>query len=421
MAEPRPNRLGTISLIVAAIGFCLVNAVPWPLIGTLWIFPGFSLRQLIAAFFDASLVGALADWFAVSALFRHPLGLKLPHTNVIARNKDAVAEAVPRFLTGFVSGDAIQRELAGLDFAGLLARALQAGPQRDSIHDFVRQRLAQTTLATDTRVELGNLVQSVLALVRREVDLPGAGATLATWAREGQFTARVIAGLALLIRTEMDRNHQTLVDFLTQKIKKSAGWQGLFIGAGTTEKILSTIKSELEGIQGNPRHEIRLFLFAALDSWIKRLRSDAAERERFQSLVGDAIGNAEFSAQCTVFVLNLLERMGADLNRPDSRFVGTLEQLENWLVERIGHDEVFRAAFNRNLVALLSDLVVKSRLVETMSDYLATQMKRTDTTRFVRQVEGAVWNDLQYIRVNGAVVGGLAGLVLAVLTALLGR
>ena len=70
---------------------------------------------------------------------------------------------------------------------------------------------------------------------------------------------------------------------------------------------------------------------------------------------------------------------------------------------------------------LLADLVARSRLIETMSDYLAQQMKRTDTAVFVGQVERAVWNDLQYIRVNGAVVGGLAGIVLAVLQVLVQR
>ena len=120
--NPRPekNRLGTVSLLVAAGGFILVNFVPWPLIGGLLLLPGLSLRSLLAAFFDASLVGALADWFAVTALFRYPLGLKLPHTNVIARNKNSVAEAVPRFLTGFVSGESISRELSNLDFAAML-------------------------------------------------------------------------------------------------------------------------------------------------------------------------------------------------------------------------------------------------------------------------------------------------------------
>lgn len=420
MAMPVRNRLGTVSLIGAALGFGLVNFVPWPYIDGLALLPGLSVEGLIAAFFDASLVGALADWFAVSALFRYPLGLKLPHTNVIARNKDAMADAVPRFLSGFVSTEAIRRELGAVDFAALLERAFGEGGQRSEIHQFVRSRLGQAAAGAGLAAELRSVVIGVRDLVATEVDLPGAGATVADWARRSEFTGRILSGLALLLRSEMDRNHEDLVAYLTQKLKKGAGWQGIFIGTGTTEKILAAVRTELEGIERNPSHELRRFIFAALDSWAARLRRDQGERERFRKLVVDALNHPDFLEQTQKFALDLAERMGRDLEGADSRFVGTLERLEDLFLERIGRDPEFRSAFNRNLVELVGDLVAKSRLIETMSAYLAAQMKRTDTALFVAQVERAVWNDLQYIRVNGAVVGGLAGLVLAVLRAIAG-
>jgi uncharacterized membrane-anchored protein YjiN (DUF445 family) len=418
--KPGRNRLGTASLLGAAVGFLLANFVPWPVIGGIMLLPGLSLKGLIAAFFDASLVGALADWFAVSALFRYPLGLRLPHTNVIARNKDAVAEAVPRFLSGFVSTDAVRAELGRIDFAAFLERAIGEGGQRAELHQFVRLRLGQAAEGEGLAAEVRAMVAGLRDLVAREVDLPGAGASVAEWARQGEYTGRIIEGLALLLKTEMDRNHGELVAFLTKKIKKGAGWQGIFIGPGTTERILAAIKAELDGIQRDPSHEIRRFIFAALDSWTLRLRRDEPERERFRHLVTDAIANPEFLDQAQRFAVELAERVGRDLASPESRFVGTLERLEDLLLERIGADPEFRAAFNRNLVELLGDLIARSHLIETMSAYLAAQMKRTDTGLFVAQVEKAVWNDLQYIRVNGAVVGGLAGLVLALLRALAG-
>jgi uncharacterized membrane-anchored protein YjiN (DUF445 family) len=414
------KRLGTVSLLGAAVGFLLANFVPWPAIGGIMLLPGLSLKGLIAAFFDASLVGALADWFAVSALFRYPLGLRLPHTNVIARNKNAVAEAVPRFLSGFVSTDAVRKELGRIDFAVLLERALGEGGQRTELHEFVRVRLGQAAGSDSLAGEVCAMVAGLRDLVAREVDLPGAGATLAEWARQGEFTGRVLAGMAQLLKTEMERNHGDLVAFLTKKIKKGAGWQGIFIGPGTTERILAAVKAELDGIQRDPSHEIRRFIFAALDSWTQRLRKDEAERERFRRLVTDAIASPELLDQVQRFAVDLADRVGRDLASPESSFVGTLERLEDLLLERIGADPEFRAAFNRNLVELLGDLIARSRLIETMSDYLAVQMKRTDTGLFVSQVEKAVWNDLQYIRVNGAVVGGLAGLALALLRALAG-
>ena len=110
------NRIGIISLGAAFAGFLLVTFQPWLALDSVWLFRGLSLRGLLSAFFDASLVGALADWFAVTALFRSPLGIRLPHTDILARNKDAIAEAVPRFLTSFVSEERIAEQLGTIDF-----------------------------------------------------------------------------------------------------------------------------------------------------------------------------------------------------------------------------------------------------------------------------------------------------------------
>src|SRR5208283_1690297 len=110
------NRIGIISLGGAFAGFLLVTFQPWLALDSVRIFPGLSLRGLLSAFFDASLVGALADWFAVTALFKRPLGIKLPHTDILARNKDVIAEAVPRFLTSFVSEERIAGQLGTIDF-----------------------------------------------------------------------------------------------------------------------------------------------------------------------------------------------------------------------------------------------------------------------------------------------------------------
>jgi len=88
---PRRNRVGTISLLSALAGFLFVMFQPWLPLDRLVLYNALSLKSLLAAFFDASLVGALADWFAVTALFRNPLGVRLRHTDIIAKNKDTIA------------------------------------------------------------------------------------------------------------------------------------------------------------------------------------------------------------------------------------------------------------------------------------------------------------------------------------------
>ena len=134
------NRIGAISLTIAAVGFLLVSFQPWLRLDSVILFSGLTLKHLLAAFFDAALVGSLADWFAVSALFRDPLGIRLPHTNILAKNKDAIAEAVPRFITLFVSDDRIAVELKRLDFAAKIEEALSGGGLRAELHEFLSSR-----------------------------------------------------------------------------------------------------------------------------------------------------------------------------------------------------------------------------------------------------------------------------------------
>jgi uncharacterized membrane-anchored protein YjiN (DUF445 family) len=136
------NHIGTISLLAAVAGFLFVTLQPWIPLGRLILLPGLSLKTLLAAFFDASLVGALADWFAVSALFKNPLGIKLPHTDILAKSKNALAEAVPRFLTSFAGEDRISSELARIDFAAKLEELLGRPGSRREIHDFIGNRMS---------------------------------------------------------------------------------------------------------------------------------------------------------------------------------------------------------------------------------------------------------------------------------------
>src|SRR5512133_1847089 len=110
MADKVRNRRGSISLAVAILGYLTIEFKPWIPLSAVALFGGLTLKGLFEAFFEASMVGGFADWFAVTALFKDPLGIPLAHTNILAKNKDAIADAVPRFLKGFVSAEAVSAE-----------------------------------------------------------------------------------------------------------------------------------------------------------------------------------------------------------------------------------------------------------------------------------------------------------------------
>jgi uncharacterized membrane-anchored protein YjiN (DUF445 family) len=421
----RRNHIGTISLLAALTGFLFVMFQPWIPLDRIILYNTLSLKGLLAAFFDASLVGALADWFAVTALFRNPLGVKLRHTDIIAKNKDNIAEAVPRFLTSFVSEERIATTLANVDFGGKVQKLIGESGSREEIHDFLRTRLSSLLggYKEGSGAEgLGIFIREILAFVGNRLDTATAFASLLGWARRERFDERIIESAAELLRNEIGKNIARLAAALTPIIKRNAGWQGIFVGQGTVERLLAGVQNELAQIRSNRNHELRRFLDAALDAYAARLAGAApdpgGDRGRFRAWVRDVIGDEKFQASSVQLAANLIARLDVDIARPQSRFIEVLERIERALEDRLGGNTEFRLGFNRGVANLISGAIVKSRLIESMTGYLATLLKSTDEREFVRRIEDAVGNDLQYIRLNGAVVGGCVGLLLSLIAAL---
>lgn len=414
--NPR-NHLGTIFLAAAAVGFAIVNFLPMLGLDRIGLLPDYSLKRLLSALFDASLVGAVADWFAVTALFRNPLGIPLPHTDVLAKNKDSMAEALPRFLVGFIKPESIRTELQQIDFSAALGKSLADPAMREHIQAFVQDHLLSDPAALK-QANPGELIRLLLELTAETFDAPAACASLITWARREAFDDRLIEGGAGLLLREMDRNHQPLVAYLTPRIKRASGWQGLFIGSGMVEKALRGIHTELVAIKREHNHELRGFLRSAMDNWAKLLGQTGEVRSQAATLISDTLRNPVFQEKITSFVLEMVHNVGQDLSAPDSQLPIVLSRIEDVLVKRLSTDLMFSHRFNEGIVDLLSSVITKSRLIENAVEYLVQQLKRTDTREFVGRVEDSVWNDLQYIRVNGAVVGGLAGVVLSLLSLL---
>lgn len=455
MAERKRNRLGSVFLVAAIVGFLAVELQPWLPLASVILFRGLSLKALLAAFFEASLAGAFADWFAVSALFKDPLGIPLPHTNILAKNKDAIADAIPRFLTGFVSGQAIHEELGKIDYASKAAEALSGGEAREKLHTFLKSQASELLLAYGAAASGSNAAsvsaEAKLAALRRfvddalsfaadRVDAPAELVAILGWARKERFDQRALEGLAEYARRALSRSRPKLVALLTPIVKRNAGWQGLFIGAGTVERFLSGIQEELADIKADKSNEFRLFILSSISAYASRLASVAAqggnagggtagggnaqggtaERDKLTAAFRGALTSEEFRSGFARFTAQLLSRVGEDLSGSDGRLIPALERGEEALAARLTSDKGPRASFNAMAGSLIASVIERGRVVEGVTEYLAGLLRSTDERNFVKRIEESVWNDLQYIRVNGSVVGGLVGLVIALAKAALG-
>ena len=308
MADKKRNRLGTVFLAAAIIGFLAVELQPWLPLASVVLYRGLSLKALFEAFFEASLAGAFADWFAVSALFKDPLGIPLPHTNILAKNKNVIADAIPRFLTGFVSGPAIREELGKIDYASKAAEALSGGNAREELHAFLRSQASELlsayggaaaggtaaggtaaggtaaggTAAGGTAAGSGDeskaaalrrFVDDALSFASDRMDAPVELAAILGWARKERFDQRALETLVEYARDSIGRSRSKLVALLTPVVKRNAGWQGLFIGAGTIERFLAGIQEELADIKADKTNEFRLFILSSISAYASKLAS----------------------------------------------------------------------------------------------------------------------------------------------------
>ncbi len=353
MAKTR-NRIGIFSLGTAALGFLFVVFQPWFPLDRMILFSGLSLKRLLEAFFDASLVGALADWFAVTALFKNPLGVKLRHTNILARNKDAIAEAVPRFLTGFVSQEKITGELSRVDFAARVAELLGKKEARAEIHDFMKRKIppflsGATSPAGDAAQGVSLFIKGLFDFLMERIDPAAGAASLLRWARSQGVDERLIRSVALFLGGEVGNNRKRLADFITPMIKKNAGWRGLFVGRSTVERLMEGMETELERIHKEPENEVRKAILHALESYAARLAGEAPDpdgvRGRLASSIREVLNDPAFQAGCARFLTDLLARLGTDLTRADSSFIQGLERVEDALQTRLDASRELRARF----------------------------------------------------------------------------
>jgi uncharacterized membrane-anchored protein YjiN (DUF445 family) len=421
MGDGRKNRLGSVSLAIAICGFLAVELQPWLPLASIGLFGSLTLKRLLEAFFEASMAGAFADWFAVSALFRDPLGIPLPHTNILAKNKDSIADAIPNFLKGFLSAEAMCAEFRKVDFAAKAAESLAAGGFREELHGFLRRGAAELFSSYDGSDEgkaasLRRFVDEFLAFASERVDAPGELAGILAWARKEGFDERLLEGVVEYARLEIGKNRRKIVGMLTPIVKRNAGWKGLFISEGTIDGFVLGIQDELGEMRSDKSNEARRFILSAIGDYalkLERGEGDGSERERLAAGFRDVLADEGFRAGAASFAAQLLARLGEDLALEDGRFIPTLERLEDSAAAKLGSDAELRLRFNEIAVSLAQAVVVRGGLIEGAAGYVASLLRSTDEKYFVEKIEESIWGDLQYIRLNGAVVGGLVGLLLA--------
>jgi uncharacterized membrane-anchored protein YjiN (DUF445 family) len=371
----------------------------------------------VLAFSEAAMVGGLADWFAVTALFRHPLGLPIPHTAIIPENKDRIAETMAQFLQeNFLTPQVVARRLSNMNLAAAagdwLADPAKGGSTR--LRDGAAELLAQVLESLDPE-RLGTQVRSGLfrQLEKLEVS-PLLGQMLRTMIADRRHLP-VMDSLVRWTGLTLEDNEELIRDLIHRRANAVLRWTGL--DERLASSVIDGLYKLLAEVIVDPDHPLRGKIEEGLAKLADDLQHEEELRGKVERMKRELIGNPAVSNWWQGVWERLRSSMLGRLRRPAGEGSGQLGEALAELGRHLRDDPALQLQINRFARRTLVGVSVRygDQIVRLVSE----TVKRWDAQTVTGRIEGAVGRDLQFIRINGTLVGGLVGVLIHVIDQLL--
>ena len=363
--------------------------------------------ELLRAAATAGFVGGIADWFASTALFRHPLGLPIPHTAIIPREQSRLGRALGRFVAEHVFTEAdVARMLGRLDLAGMVARFLadpaSARPAAEALATTLPRLLAT--------IEDGRARKVMTRILPRVLGGPEAGRVVARALRhlmEGgrhqEVFGYVLAQLKLLLAGREDALRQAIEERVREQGGRLVGWA---LGASIARRALAVINAELDKIEPNGS-ELR----DAFDEWMRREISKIEADPARAAEIGAALRKVLAHDSVRVWFWDVWSRvrlsLEADAARPNGRTVAFLAEALGNLGTLLHTDVAAHDRLQRVAQGIVSGFLPAAQA--QLADFIAEVVDRWDSSTLVDRLELRLGPDLQFVRINGTLVGFVVG------------
>lgn len=400
----RMRAVATGLLIVAAIIFVVARIFEGQ-------YPGLGYIRATA---EAAMVGAIADWFAVTALFRYPLGIPIPHTAIVPRRKDRIGASLGRFVeNNFLSREVLTTKIMSMEVAQRLAEWLQKPESAARLAGHATSALGVMIRALPDE-EMEQLIEDQLASRIDDTEAtPLLADTLSLVLSEGRRQELFDGTLALLERLLEDNKDQ-----LRERIELEIPW---WVPAPIDDKIYRKIVKGAEGalhdVRIDPNHPIRERFDELVDRSMEKLKSSPELIARGEELKGELLG----STAMDTFAQRVWADLKGSLAPGDGDGISDLSRPIEQAIMRFGHT----LREDEGLLARVNEWAVRG-VVSVAEDYrheagslISNTVAEWDPVETSRKIELQVGKDLQFIRINGTLVGGLVGLILYTLAQLI--
>jgi uncharacterized membrane-anchored protein YjiN (DUF445 family) len=397
-AALRKMKLVALCLLIAmavvfVVAFALQKQYPW--------------LEYVRAAAEGGMVGALADWFAVTALFRYPMGLKIPHTAIIPRRKDQIGASLGEFVeTNFLSEQVVQDKLASINISGKVGSWLsgRGGAERVAKEGAAVIRGTFKVLNDDD-------VQAVIeGMVRKHLLAPPWGPPV------GRMAERIFADghhhklVDLLVDRTADwvaANHQTVSRLVTER---SPQWVPNFVDGLVGDKVYIELLKFTRAVQDDQQHQVRLSIDKYLTDLAQDLQHDPVMIARAEGIKAQVLGDPEVRELASRTWATIKGALLTAVDDPDSELTVKFKAAVRDFGTRLVKDEELAGKVNAWIGDAAGYLVrtYRSDIAGVITDTVA----RWDAEETSQKIELQVGKDLQFIRINGTVVGSLAGLAI---------
>jgi uncharacterized membrane-anchored protein YjiN (DUF445 family) len=392
----RMRTIATLLLVAMAVVFAATTvadaSLPW--------------LPYVRAFAEAGMVGACADWFAVVALFRHPLGIPIPHTAIIPSNKERIGPALGRFITNnFLDVKVAHERLAQVDMVGRLAHWLNDPMIRGQLVDNAYRalpRILQSLPGPTAGEFLGRIarygIESVPAapLASKLLQVLWAGGA----AEQALDRAIVFAEISLARQK----------DVIGQKVAEhSYRWVPAWVDRIIADRVMNGMLSTLRELR-DPDHPWRIELQRAVEKLIADLASDPKMLSAGEAIKADLLANPLFIEQGKMLWTEIEAGLHSEIPTRSKMIADALDVALRGIGAWLEEDPARRTRLNRRVRLAVLRLLLPRRA--EIGAYVTQVVNNWDTATLVDRIELQVGKDLQYIRINGTLVGGLVGLLI---------
>ena len=439
--------MANVALCVAGVGV----AVQSSLVGA---FPAYaSYMPHVKMAFEAALVGGLADWFAVTAIFRRPFNLPIPHTAIIPSNQERIAETIGVFVqSNFLTEEAIRRSAGRHNVSGEVAQWLEKEAnatklaqeigviaprilqffRHHAVESFVQRNIVEWIKASNTNLLTAQMLQAIFNNGNHQQAFQFVLEQLDDWltrnpqqAREllTPFVDAIMGAVLSKLRSAIGSDAQGvtslivggLTAFAKPEVRKSADQFMTNLGGmlNIEQKIIDRIIGLTHEIRADKNHIFRRKLDELAKHYIGVLSVDSPEAKRFNAFKDDMINNPDVVKFFGSIVVSIREAIQQDLNSVKPAILVSVRDALMMLGRNLAQDTQFQKDLNQAITD--AACFITTAYSESIIHYIGHQVRSWESEKMVREIEKAIGGDLQMIRLNGTLVGGLIGLVLSFL------